>query len=155
MTPKAAHRLPSLGEVLSGAAKPPFTLDRFRLFLHHNHCIEILNFLESAERYRESFASCEIQSGYLSWGSNCRPEVELLRWLWQSLLSTFILSGSSQEIDLSNEERICLLAYQSPAIPPAPCLLEPIVRRLYDQLDEEIFQAFLASQSQCSETLRH
>jgi hypothetical protein len=154
MNPNPAHRLPSLGEVLNGAAKPPFTLDRFRLFLYHNHCVEILNFLESAKRYRESFASCEVQSGYLSWGSHCRPEVELLRWLWQSLLSTFILPGSSQEVDISSEERIRLLAYQSPMIPPAPCLLEPIVRRLYDQLDEEIFQAFLESQNQCSEILR-
>jgi len=147
MSLNPAHRPPSLGEVLRGITRPPLPSD-FDFIYIVNHCIEILNFLESAKRYRENFASCEVQSDYLSWRPNCLPEVELLRWPWQSFLSAFILPRSSLEVGVSTEERVRLLAYQNTVIPPAPCPPEPIVRRLYDQLGEEIFQLFLASQDQ-------
>lgn len=136
-------KLPALAEVLNGSAPPPYSLDNFRAFLCHNHCIGILNFLQCAKGYCEIFASVEVQIGHLSHGSSGRPEVELLWRLWRSLLSTFLLPGSSQEIDLSTNERTSLLAYRNAAIPPPPYVLEPLARRLYEHVEERMLPAFL------------
>ncbi|OQD79183.1 hypothetical protein PENANT_c058G11464 [Penicillium antarcticum] len=93
--------------------------------------------------YYESFASAYIQLGCLSRNCSERPEVDLLLRHWQNLVSTFLLSGSPQEIDLSTEERMGILSYRITAIPPPPYVLEHVVRRLYDQIEESMFPEFL------------
>jgi hypothetical protein len=92
--------------------------------------------------YGETYASVHIQLGSLSYSSLGRPEVELLLQLWQGLISTFVLSGASQEIDLFPYERSGLLFYRYTTLPPHPSILQPVVRRLYDMI-EKMFPTFL------------
>ena len=138
-----APKLPTLGEVLNGTASRPYSLDDFRLFLYYNHCSQTLNFLECAKMYYESFASAYIQLSCLSRNCSERPGVDLLLRHWQNLVSKFLLSGSPQEIDLLTEEQMGILIYRITAIPPPPYVLEHVVRRLYDQIEESMFPEFL------------
>jgi hypothetical protein len=58
-------------------------------------------------------------------------------------MSIFILPGAPQEIDMSPSERLSLLNYRDATIPPRPAILQPVVRRLYDSIQETIFPMFL------------
>lgn len=138
-----APKLPVLGEVLNGTAPPPYTLDDLRVFLNRNHCVEILDFLEHAKKYGQIYASIHTQLGNSTYSSLGRPEVGLLLQLWRSLMSTFILPGAPQEIDLFSSERSSLLIYRDATIPPRPSILQPVVRRLYVSIEETIFPMFL------------
>jgi hypothetical protein len=92
--------------------------------------------------YGETYAFVHVQLGSLSYGFLGRPEVDLLLQLWQGLISTFVLPGTSQEIGLLPYERSGLLIYRDSTIPPHPSILQPVVRRLYDMI-ETIFPTFL------------
>lgn len=133
---------PALGEVLSGTAPPPYTLESFRLFSSYNNCIEILNFLECAKSYCEIYTSANTQLDNFSYDSSEQPEVDILHCLWETLISTFVLPGSPQEINISCAERMSLFAYNHWVAPP-PFILEPVVKRLYDQVEETIFTSFV------------
>lgn len=138
-----SQRNPTLEATLNGTAAQPYFLGNFRSFLSQNNCAEILDFLEEAKRYRESYSSIDVQLGHLSYNSSGRPEFELSLGLWQRLLSTFVLPRSSQEIDLTSDERTYLLGLKYTIIPPPPFVIESVVARLNDRLEETMFPTFL------------
>lgn len=138
---------PTLNDLLRNSTLGTYSLECFRAFLVQNHCLELLNFLQEAEGYRESYFAVCVQLGPISHHSCERPEVEELLVLWQHLASTYILPGSSQEIDVMNYERN-YLPTGWPMTPPPPDVLDSVVRRLENLLGDDILPAFLYNQSE-------
>jgi hypothetical protein len=143
---RAAWR-PTLDEVLNNTTPPPYTLSAFINYLSQNHCLETLQFILEAKRYRESYKSLvEIAGDSIILTSNSSAILNL-RKLYQFLLTTFILPGADREVNLSVNIRDALLGYENMSTPPLPETLDPAVKNIYDLMEDSIFVSFLNSPS--------
>lgn len=148
---------PTLEQVLSNAASPPYSLAAFMAYLSQNHCLESLEFTLDARRYRDSYAAVVRQrGGALPSESDCAvPQVQHLAMLWQRLLAAYILPAAPREINVSCEDRDALLEYSYAVMPPHPDVLEPAMRRILDLMQESIFLPFISSHHHCQQTPVH
>ncbi|RJE26552.1 hypothetical protein PHISCL_01064 [Aspergillus sclerotialis] len=143
---------PTLAEVLSNSAPPPYTLSAFMAYLSQNHCLETLEFTLEAKRYRESYDSLARQSGE----SSIPPDDsgnQHLRMLWQRLLKAYIFPGSPREINLPSAVRDDLLRHSDPSSPPPPQQLDTSVKLIHDLMEESIFLPFLNSHSNVTQNI--
>ncbi|KAK2808829.1 hypothetical protein FQN50_004305 [Emmonsiellopsis sp. PD_5] len=125
---------PTLDDVLSNTAPPPYTLAAFMAYLSQNHCLETLEFTMEAKRYRESYYSES-------------PEPPHLCMLFQRILSAHVIPAAPREINLPSQVRDGLLRYSQSTTPPPPESLDSAVKRMRDLMEESIFIPFLNSQS--------
>jgi hypothetical protein len=139
---RAAWR-PTLDEVLNNTTPPPYTLSAFIKYLSENHCLETLEFILEAKRYRESYKSLDEPARE---STNC-PESIHLSLLYQLLLKTYILPGAAREVNLPVNVRDDLLRYEITSTPPSPETLDPAVRSIHDLMEDSIFISFLNSLS--------
>lgn len=137
---------PTLDDVLSNRAPPPYTLTAFMAYLSQNHCLETLEFTMDAKRYGEHFNSVMRQLGQ-SVIPQESPQAEHLRMLWGRLISAYIVPGSPREINLPSTVRDALLHHSQSRKPPHPDALDAAVKRMRDLMDESIFIPFLNSRS--------
>ncbi|OGM51181.1 G-protein signaling regulator [Aspergillus bombycis] len=141
------HLRPKLDEILNDTAPVPYTLGTFIAFLAQNHCLEVLEFILEAKRYRKTFDWLEHH------GKKCGEDEaheERLRRVWDRIIDTYIESGAPREINVLNETREELLAYTKThgSIPP-PSLLDSAVQHMHELLRDSILIPFLRS---CSGT---
>ena len=133
---------PSLAEVLSNSAPPPWTLSAFTAFLSQNHCLENLEFTMDAERYREQFDVLAAQMA----GMPMTPDFEdcgYLRMLWQRLLAAYIVPDGPREINIPSQARETLLSLPNHPAPPRPEVLDDAVKIIYDLMEESVLVSFL------------
>ncbi|KAE8381291.1 RGS domain-containing protein [Aspergillus bertholletiae] len=146
--PKTLYHLrPKLDEILNDTAPVPYTLGTFIAFLAQNHCLEVLEFILEAKRYRKTYGWLEHQ------GPKCDEDAvheERLRRVWDRIIDTYIESGAPREINVPNETREELLEYTKThdSIPP-PNLLDSAVQHMHELLRDSILIPFLRS---CSGT---
>lgn len=138
---------PSLADVLSNTAPPPYTLSSFMAYLSQNHCLETLEFSLEAKRYRESYESLAGQMGDRITTAADSPECGHLHMLWHRLLTAYIFPGSPREINLPSEVRDGLLQFANSPSPPSPQTLDPAVKLVHELMEESIFLPFLNSHS--------
>ena len=134
---------PTLANILSNTAPPPWTLTAFMAYLSHNHCLETLEFTMDASRYRKHFDRME-PSGAPDRDAGC----EYVKMLWQRLLDAYIIPDGPREVNLPSEVRDRLLSLPNQFVPPAPDSLEPAVKIIYDLMDESVLVPFLNSMSE-------
>ncbi|KAJ6008992.1 hypothetical protein N7522_004008 [Penicillium canescens] len=91
---------PTHDEVLNNTTPPPYTLNEFVKYLSKNHCLETLEFILEARRYRASYKSLVEAAGESTVTTNSSSSVNL-RMLYQLLLTTYILPGAAREVNLS------------------------------------------------------
>ena len=129
---------PTLPDVLSNSAPPPWTLSAFTAYLSNNHCLENLEFSMDAERYREKYLS-------LTKGSKkpSSEEIKYTRGLWQRLIDAYIVQDGPREINLPSTVRDRLLAVPSHTAPPAPEELAGAVKIIYNLMEESVLISFL------------
>lgn len=134
-------RLPSLGEILSNTAPPPWTLSAFTAYLSQNHCLETLEFLMEAERYRKAHESqSNIQGGDL------HIEDEDVCALWHKLMQTYIMPYSPREVNLPAPVRDRLLELDcSAANLPQPSELNEAVIIVHELMSDSLLFPFLQS----------
>jgi hypothetical protein len=132
---------PSLNEVLHNKAPHPYSLNSFTAHLSQRHCLEILEFILDARRYRDSYEATPLADE--SPISPDRPKSWILLELWQQLLSTYIIPGSPREINSRSNIRCDLLAYRNPEKPPAPTMLDAVEKEMLELLSHSIFPSFL------------
>ncbi len=133
---------PSLPDVLSNSAPPPWTLSAFTAYLSQNHCLENLEFTMDADRYRERFDVLAAQMA----GMPMTPEYEecnYLRMLWQRLLDAYIVPDGPREINIPSQVRETLLSLPNHTSPPRPEVLEAAVKIIYDLMEESVLVSFL------------
>ena len=154
-TPCAScYSRPTLDAVLNNTSPPPYTLSAFMAYLSQNHCLENLEFILDSNRYREAYNDW-LQRQSSSSSSSCSSvekdeenlhQVKRLGYIWNRLLSTYIIPGAPREINLTSQVRDDLLGHLHSDL-PSPQLLDSAVKRIYDLIQESIFIPFLNSHS--------
>src|ERR1700712_5657694 len=76
-------RRPTLQEVLSNTAPPPWTLSAFMAYLSQNHCLETLEFTMDANRYSKHYKEMVEKEAQTPYSPQIMQEVEYVRMLWQ------------------------------------------------------------------------
>lgn len=136
-------RRPTLSEILSNQAPPPYTLSAFMAYLSHNHCLETLEFTMDASRYRKHFNSLHPTNG-----GPMTPDsdsCQYVRMLWQRLLDAYIAPNGPREVNLPCGIRESLLNIPNQRTPPPPESLDPAVNIIYDLMEESVLMPFLNS----------
>ena len=133
---------PTLPDVLSNSAPPPWTLSAFTAYLSHNHCLENLEFTMDAERYRERHDAMLAKAA----GDPITPESEDCKYvsmLWQRLINAYIVVDGPREINIPSDVRDRLLSQLTHSSPPNPEALNPAVRIIYNLMEESVLVSFL------------
>ncbi|TGZ80328.1 regulator of G protein signaling superfamily [Ascodesmis nigricans] len=133
---------PTLSEVLSNTAPPPYTLSAFMAYLSQNHCLETLEFTMDASRYRKHYNAVV--------GSSAAPVSEdskdcaFVRKLWKKLLDAYIVPNGPREVNLPCSIRDKLLSIPNCRTPPPPESLDPAVNIIHELMQESVLVPFLA-----------
>lgn len=135
---------PSLEQVLTNTAPPPYTLSAFMAYLSQNHCLETLEFTLEANRYRDTFNAVAQRVGEYFADSS---ESQHVRMLWRRLLMAYILPGAPREINLSSDVRDNILRQADANTLPHPRVLDVAVRLTHELMEESIFMPFLNTHS--------
>jgi len=140
-------RRPTLQEVLTNEAPPPWTLTAFMAYLSQNHCLETLEFTMDAQRYTTHYRNMmeKVQRDPLTPISPSSQDVEYMRMLWQKLLDAYIAPNGPREVNLPSDVRNRLMSLPYQYIPPDASELEPAVKVIYELMDESVLVPFLNS----------
>lgn len=128
------HR-PSLHEILSNTAPPPYTLAAFMAFLSQNHCLETLEFTMDVDRYASEYA--EIMTG--------QDTDQHLCSLWAKMVNAYLVPSAPRELNLPAHVRDRLLAMNCHALAPHPSELDEAVRIVYELMNDSVLGPFLSS----------
>lgn len=133
------HIRPKLDDLLDDKAPYPYTLSALIAFLSKSHCLEILEFVLEARRYRGSFQRVG--------DHNSRRTLHLQ---WQRILQMYIVSGAQREINISDDIRDDLVATElkktkQEDYPPDPALLDTALQEMRDLLHDSLLLPFLRS----------
>lgn len=139
-------RRPTLQEVLSNTAAPPWTLSAFTAYLSQNHCLETLEFTMDAERYQHKYDKMAEQMVGIPMSSDSE-ECEYVMMLWQRLLDAYIVPGGPREVNLPGNVRDALLSIPYHEAPPPPDTLDDAVKIIYELMDESVLVPFLNEMS--------
>jgi hypothetical protein len=131
---------PSLHEILSNTAPPPWTLAAFMAFLSQNHCLETLEFTMEADRYTSAYS--ELVSGQ---STNSKDGNDQLCSLWQKLMDVYLVPAAPREVNLPAPVRDRLLSLPAQGTPPHPAELEEAVRIVYELMNDSVLGPFLES----------
>lgn len=133
---------PTLPDVLSNSASPPWTLSAFTAYLSQMHCLENLEFTMDAERYRERYDSLSAKSPVGPITQNVE-ECKYIRMLWKRLMDAYIVPDGPREINIPSSVRESLLSIPNNHAPPKPQLLDPAVKIIYNLMEESVLISFL------------
>ena len=133
-------------DVLNDNAPYPYTLSAFIAFLSDNHCLEILEFIFEARRYRHDYQNHSLDDSHR----------DVLHQQWLRLLQTHIVTGAAREINITDTVRGELLdpvpglkaqdqEQRDDTLCPDPGLLEPALKQMHDLLYDSIIQRFITS----------
>jgi hypothetical protein len=137
-------RRPTLQEVLSNTAPPPWTISAFTAYLSQNHCLETLEFTIEADRYTKQYQEIAAKDPNTPVSPNT-PDFENVRTLWQKLLDNYITPNAPREVNLPSDIRDHLLTLPYTELPPDPIALEPAVKIVFELMDESVLVPFLNS----------
>ncbi|KAK2923438.1 RGS domain [Fusarium oxysporum f. sp. vasinfectum] len=130
-----------LPETLSNLNSDPSRFNDFIAYLSRNHCLETLQFIQDASRYRACYAEI-VEDKKVPW-EYLRRHYDYLQELWEDLLSTYILPNGDREVNLPSEVRARLLGLRSSALPPHPSELDDIVQIVLELMEYSILPGFL------------
>ncbi|KAI9715967.1 MAG: hypothetical protein M1812_005601 [Candelaria pacifica] len=139
-------RQPTLAEVLSNKAPPPWSLTAFMAYLSQNHCLETLEFTMDASRYRKHFNKMAARNIGTPVTTESQ-EPAYVRMLWQRLLEAYIVPNGPREVNLPGDVRDQLLSLPNTLAPPSPDSLDPAVKIIYELMDDSVLIPFLNSVS--------
>lgn len=137
-------RRPTLQEVLSNTAPPPWTLAAFMAYLSQNHCLETLEFTMDASRYRKHYSTMLENSE----GNDLDEEstdVEYVRMLWQKLTDAYLTPNGPREVNLPSNVRDKILCLNGTKTPPHSDNLDEAVKIVYELMNESVLVPFLNS----------
>ncbi|RYP48029.1 hypothetical protein DL768_006020 [Monosporascus sp. mg162] len=143
--PRAASpilKAPPLSDILSNTAPPPWTLGAFMAYLSQNHCLETLEFVLDADRYRTAH-------GRLA--ESCRTlgtedGIQRIWSLWRKIIEAYIMPCAPREVNLPAPVRDRLLELQcTSSSPPDPSELDEAVQIVHELINDSVLVPFLES----------
>ncbi|KAI5857220.1 RGS domain-containing protein [Tricharina praecox] len=133
---------PTLADVLSDKAPPPYSLTAFMAYLSQNHCLETLEFTMDASRYRKHYSSIACPKDRQSAPS--QKDCATVRKLWQRLLDAYVVPNAPREVNLPCNIRDQILSVPNHRTPPPPEALEPAVKIVHELMQESVLVPFLS-----------
>ncbi|KAI1260857.1 RGS domain-containing protein [Xylariaceae sp. FL1019] len=128
---------PTLQDILTDTAPQPWTLSAFMAYLSQNHCLETLEFILDAGRYRVAYSGAT-QPGCFG--------IEHLCALWEKIIEAYIVPGSPREVNIPYPVRDHLIQLPcSPASPASPAELEEAVHIVRELMNDSVLVPFLES----------
>lgn len=128
--------MPSLDDNISDLFPDPWTLRDVIAYLSKSHCLETIQFLEDASKYRVCHAEIVGNSGIPEESRKCHHDY--LQDQWENLLTTYILPNGERELNLPCDVRARLLEVQSSELPPHPSQLDSAVKIVRELLEGSI-----------------
>jgi hypothetical protein len=135
--------MPSLDDTISDLFPDPWTLRDVIAYLSRSHCLETIQFLEDASRYRVCHA--EIVDNDRIPEESRRCHYDYLQDQWEKLLTTYILPNGERELNLPCDVRARLVEVQSSQFPPHPSELDGAVKIVRELLEGSILSGALNS----------
>ena len=145
-------RRPNLSQILADDAPAPWTLEAFTAYAARNLCLENIEFIQDAKRYRSQYyAFVSSPNENTSMSSRQRPtlgrvssaQVERLKEMWTKLMVNYIAPSSPKEINLTADIRSGLLPHNKQTMAPSPDLLEPAIKKIEELIEDSILFSFL------------
>lgn len=133
---------PSLQEILSGSAPPPWTYGAFTAFLSQNHCLETLEFIKDADNYASTYE--EIMGAQNVWMTDASEHVCSL---WEKLMNAYLIPYGPRELNIPSPVRDRLLALPANGTPPHPSELDEAVQIVYELMNDSVLGPFLEAVS--------
>jgi hypothetical protein len=143
-------RIPTLHEVLDDVAPPPWSLSAFTAYLSQNHCLETLEFVTDASRYKEKYDEVARERAGMPMTPGGEDYDELKR-LWRKLIGAYIVPNSPREVNLPSDVRDRLLSLSSHHLPPAADELNVAVQSIYELMDDSVLMPFISEASPTSD----
>ncbi|KAI0402985.1 regulator of G protein signaling superfamily [Xylaria palmicola] len=129
---------PTLDDILSNTAPQPWTLTAFMAYLSQNHCLETLEFIMDAARYRATYSQILQGQVYLGMDHVCE--------LWEKLIRAYILPGAPREVNIPApvRDRLLGLLYTT-STPPNPIELDEASGIVRELMNDSVLVPFLES----------
>ncbi|KAJ1325093.1 Regulator of G protein signaling domain-containing protein [Microdochium nivale] len=140
MGPRHTLRPVLTHEILSNKAQAPWTLSAFMAYLSQNHCMETLEFILDAGRYRTTYevANSEPADAVTSLAYICS--------LWDKLIGAYILPSSPREVNLPAYIRDSLLRQKCRSTDaPHPSKLDDAVNIVRELMQDSVLVPFVES----------
>ncbi|KAI0556282.1 hypothetical protein F4679DRAFT_578408 [Xylaria curta] len=129
---------PTLDDILSNTAPQPWTLAAFMAYLSQNHCLETLEFVMDAARYRATHS--QMLQGQAYFGT------EHICGLWEKIIRGYILPGAPREVNIPAPVRDRLLGLiYTVSTPPDPTELDEAVGIVRELMNDSVLVPFLES----------
>ncbi|OTA65153.1 regulator of G protein signaling superfamily [Hypoxylon sp. EC38] len=129
---------PTLTDILSNTAPPPWTLSSFMAFLSQNHCLETLEFIMDSERYTAAYYQ-------LAQGHSPNGPAQICS-LWRKVIDAYIMPCAPREVNLPAHVRDRLLELPCcKASPPHPSELDEAVQIVRELINDSVLVPFLES----------
>lgn len=147
-------RRPNLSQILADQAPAPWTLEAFTAFAERNMCLENIEFIQDAERYRQAYSAVTDRDKHRSRSVGSRDDApalsrmdsaqtETLKEMWTRIMLLYIAASSPKELNLSSNIRAQLIPHNKSPVPPSPHLLDPAVNKIYELIEDSILFSFL------------
>jgi len=133
---------PNFNNIISGHASAPYDFESFVDFLSRNHCIETLDFLSEANAYSDAYHNSVVSAhpGHMT------PATRRLGKQWKTIMSTYISTGSPNELNIPDYLRQGLLSNHDVLIsPPNPTQLESTIHHARELLADGVLIPFINS----------
>jgi hypothetical protein len=135
-------KAPSLSEILNNTAPPPWTLSALTAYLSQNHCLETLEFILDAERYRDAYEqrTQAAARGFYVQGPDTTCS------LWHKVIAAYIMPCAPREVNLpaSVRDRLVQLSCNA-CVAPHPSELDEAVRIVHELMNDSVLVPFLES----------
>ncbi|KAH7137639.1 RGS domain-containing protein, partial [Dactylonectria macrodidyma] len=133
----------SLATIISDLSPDPWGLNDFTAYLSRNHCLENLQFVQDASRYRVCYAET-VGGNRIPWVS-IRCHYDYLQALWEGLVGAYILPDGHREVNIPSKVRDQLLGFHSSGFLPHPSELDDAVKTIHELMEDSILPGFLNS----------
>lgn len=154
-SPHRQAKRPTLSQILANQTPEPWTLKAFTAYAERNLCLENIEFIQDADRYKATYKKVlggDDRSSSSSLTSlTDRPlfrrtnsaNTEKLKEMWTRMILLYIAPSSPKELNIPGDIRAGLIPHNKNAIPPSPKLLEAAVKKVTELIDDSILFPFL------------
>lgn len=150
--PPRFSKRPNLAQILAEQSPEPWTLHAFVAYAERNLCVENIEFIQDAERYKSAYTTILGNNDPKTSSSLAdRPifrrassaNTERLKEMWTRIILLYIAPSSPKELNIPGNIRAGLIPHNKNAIPPSPKVLEPAITKVTELIEDSILFPFL------------